>query len=115
VFVNVLFDEDDVKLQWYDPTSDPSLNDQYMFKERISVDTSTLVILRATYDPSNYMLDQKNIWTVTDEDDKTVLRVFNDTVLYVFNETGKYDVRVEAYDSWGNLRQQDFEGLINVT
>lgn len=115
IFMNVLFDQKKVIEQWYDP-SDGLLNGYfYPYDTAINIDPSTLVILRAEYDPSNYMLDQKNIWTVKEHESGDILmRVFNDTVFYVFDVFGNYDVTAEAYDSFGNLREQVFEGLIRV-
>ena len=116
VFMNILFDQDKVIEQWYDPSDGLINNTYYPFDTAIDVDVSTLVILRASYDPSNYMLDQKNIWTIRNNDeDRILMRVFNDTVFYIFDASGTYDVTAEAYDSFGNLRKQVFEGLITVS
>ena len=87
----------------------------YPFDHSIELDISTFVILRAEYDPSNYMLNQKNIWTITNADtDELIMQVWNDTVSYIFDEAGEYDVQVESYDSFGNLKTQLFEGLIKI-
>ena len=62
------------------------------------------------------MLNQKNIWTVTDHDTQDIIfRVHNKVVPFIFTDPGIYDVRVEAYDSFGNLKTQSFEGLITVS
>lgn len=115
VMMNMLFDQDIVNQQWYDGSAN-LINSEYYYNSRsIDVDASTLVILNALYDSSNYMLNQQNIWTVTNSIDKTILfRVFNQSVPYIFNEIGQYDVTVESYDSYGNLAKKTFEGFINV-
>ncbi|NJO87882.1 MAG: hypothetical protein HC831_02165 [Chloroflexia bacterium] len=116
VYVNLLFDHDKINQQWYD-SSDGLIESKYFYPydTAIEVDVSTLVILRATYDPSSYMLNQKNLWTITDHKSKDVLmRVFNDSIFYIFDEEGTYDIKAEAYDSFGNLGYQNFEGLIKV-
>jgi len=117
VYINVLFDQEDVLDQWYDPSTDGYLvsGPFYPRTKSITIDISTLVILDSYYDPSNYMLNQKNIWTVTDnENDDILFRVHNKSVPYIFEEAGTYNVQIEAYDSYGNLKIQYFEGLIIV-
>jgi hypothetical protein len=115
VFVNVLFDQEKVNAQWYNP-SDGLFNDSfYFFEKPIIVDTSTLVILKSQYDSSTYMLNHKNIWTVKENISKDIVfKVYNDVVPYVFNTNGYYDVVCEAYDSYGNLEKKTYEGLIHV-
>lgn len=117
VYVNVLFDQEKVLDQWYDPSTDAYLvtGPMYPHAKSITVDPSTLVILDAYYDPSTYMFGQKNIWTVYNHEDESILfRVFNENVPYVFNDSGTYDVQVEAYDRYGNLKLKRFDGLIIV-
>jgi hypothetical protein len=117
VYVNILFDQEKVLDQWYDPSTDMGLvtGPFYPYAKSITVDTSTLIILDTFYDPSDYMLNQKNIWTVTERDSGDILfRVHNKTVPYIFDEIGTYNVQVEAYDSYGNLKTQYWEGLIKV-
>jgi hypothetical protein len=100
----LLFDTDLVNSQWYDSSSNLVNSDFYYFKDMVSVDISTLVIIRSLYDSSTYMLNQKNIWSVYDNDTrKLVFRVYNDSIPYVFNETNNYNIEVESYDSYGNL------------
>jgi len=61
------------------------------------------------------MLDQHNIWTVINHDeDKMIFKVFNESVPFVFNQTGVYDVQVESFDKYGNLKTQVWEGLVKV-
>ena len=118
VYVNILFDQEKVLDQWYDPSTDMGLvsGPYYPYAKAITIDPSTLVILDAFYDPSTYMLDQKNIWTVIDHDtDDIIFRVHNKSVPYIFTDPGTFDVQVEAYDSYGNLKLQYFEGLITVS
>ena len=79
------------------------------------MDVSTLVILKAVFDPSTYLINQKNIWTVKDNLTKDVVfKVFNDSVPYIFNKDGYYDVLLESYDIYGNLSSKNYEGLLNV-
>ena len=115
VFVNVLFDQEKVNAQWYNP-SDGLFNDSfYFFEKPIIVDTSTLVILKSQYDSSTYMLNHKNIWTVKENISKDIVfKVYNDVVPYVFNTNGYYDVVCEVFDQYGNLSKKTYEGLINV-
>ena len=117
VFVNILFDQQLVLDQWYDPSTDGYLvtGPFYPYTSSITIEPSTLVILDTFYDPSTYMLNQKNIWTVKEkESDNILFRVYNKSVPYIFTEPGVFDVQVEAYDSHGNLKLQYFEGLIIV-
>jgi len=116
VFLNILFDQETVLKQWYDPSTDNLIDTEfYPFDHSIELDISTLVIFKAEYDSSNYMLNQKNIWTIRERtSDTLVMRVHNFIVPYIFNESGEYDVQIEAYDSFGNLKKQIFEGLISI-
>jgi hypothetical protein len=118
VYVNILFDQEKVLDQWYDPSTDGGLvtGPFYPYAQSITVDLSTLVILDTYYDPSNYMLNQKNIWTVSQRETGDILfRVYNKSVPYIFDEAGIFNVTVEAYDQFGNLKKQSWEGLITVT
>lgn len=117
VYVNVLFDQELVLDQWYDPSTDGYLvtGPFYPYAKSITVDISTLVILDAFYEPSSYMLNQKNIWTVKEHNsDKILFKVFNESIPFIFTIPGIYDVTVEAYDKYGNLKIQTFDGLIEV-
>jgi hypothetical protein len=117
VFVSLLFDEDRAIDQWYDPSTDGYLVSDpfYPRAKSVTIDPSTLVILDSYYDPSNYMLDQKNIWTVIEKETREILfRVHNKIVPYIFQDSGIWDVQLEAYDRYGNLKTQYFEGLITV-
>lgn len=115
VLLNVLFEQEPVNDQWYN-ASDNLINSEYYYHpESITVDVSTLVILRAIYDPSIYLLNQKNIWQLIEHDSSTIVfKVFNDSVPYIFNEAGRYDVECTSYDSFGNAIYKKYEGLINV-
>jgi hypothetical protein len=42
------------------------------------------------------------------------MKVFNNTVPFIFNNPGSYDVIAESYDKYGNLKRQEFEGLILI-
>jgi hypothetical protein len=115
VVVNILFDQDIVNDQWYNPSDNLVNNTFYYHPEAINVDVSTLIILKGTYDSSNYLLNQKNIWQVTHTDSSTILfKVFNDNVPYIYNQVGTYNVECTSYDSFGNAITKKFEGLINV-
>lgn len=117
VYVNVLFDQKRVLDQWYDPSTDGYLitGPFYPYTNSITIEPSTLVFLDTFYDPSDYMLDQKNIWTVSEKESNDILfRVHNKSVPYIFTEPGVFDVTAEAYDKFGNLKTQTFEGLIIV-
>jgi hypothetical protein len=115
VVINILFDQDYVNEQWYDPSDNLVNSNFYLYNEAITVDVSTLVIFKSLYDVSNYMLDQHNVWTVRNHDpNQIVFKVFNESVPFVFNQTGIYDVQVESFDKYGNLKTQVWEGLIKV-
>ena len=117
VYVNLPFDQEPVRDQWYDPSDNGVLitTNYYSHDESITIDTSTMVILTANYDPSTYLLNQKNVWTVRERNsDRLIFETHNYRVPYIFNETGVYDVNVESYDSYGNLKSRSFEGLITV-
>lgn len=115
VLINVLFDQELVNDQWYN-ASDNLVNSVFYYHSNpVIVDVSTLVILRALYDSSTYLLNQKNIWTVINHDASTILfKVFNESVAYIFNQIGTYDVECIAYDSYGNAIVKKYEGLIDV-
>ena len=116
VFVNLLFDHEIAIAQWYDPSSGDLTTgkDFWGFQTPIRIEEGTLVILEGAFPESGYMLDQKNIWTVRKRGGGILFRVFNPWVFYVFNEAGVYDVTLEAYDSFGNLKSKTSEGLIEV-
>ena len=104
VFMNILFDHDIINYLWYDPSSDAISPKFYYYPRYINIDTSTFVILRADYDSSDYMLNQKNIWTVRWHDTNEVyFRVFNYSVPFVFYPSGHYILESESYDKHGNL------------
>jgi hypothetical protein len=116
VFQDILFDQDIVRENWYDPSIiTPFITTAYYpFKYSITLDPSTIVILRSVYDPSLYMLNQKNIWEIKEHDSSDLLmRVYNEAVPFVF-PTGFFNINVKSYDSFGNLKEQDFEGLIKI-
>jgi len=117
VYVNVLFDQERVVDQWFDPSTDGALvtGPYYPRTNSITIEPSTLVILDTFYDPSNYILGQKNIWTVKEKtSDQILFRVFNKQVPFIFTDPGIWDVQVESYDKFGNLKTQYYEGLIIV-
>lgn len=104
IYMNVPFDQEKVNDQWYDPSMGLINSDFYMYEKAITTDVSTLVILRALYEPSTYLLNQRNIWTVREnETNKMLFKVFNESIPYVFDETGNYIITAESYDSYGNL------------
>jgi len=115
VIINILFDQDQVNKQWYN-VSDNLINSEFYYHpEPIVVDVSTLVILKSVYDNSTYLLNQKNIWTVYyNLTDTILMKVYNESVPYVFDTSGYYDVKVESYDSYGNIITKMYEGLIKV-
>lgn len=104
IYENILFDEELINDYWYDPSTYNVSYRYYYHDVFVDIDTSTFIILKAEYDPSNYMLNQKNIWTARYNDDNTVyFKVFNYLVPYVFDSSRYYSVSVESYDSYGNL------------
>lgn len=114
-FISIDFDQERVINQWYDPSDNMINTEFYPFNHAIELDVSTLVIFKSEYDSSNYMLNQKNIWEIKrNEDNDLILRTHNFAVPYIFNELGTYDIQVESYDKYGNLKTQLFEGLITI-
>ena len=115
--INILFDHDYVNEQWYDSSVNSVF---YYYNSPITVDVSTLVIIKtqfdvSTYDSSTYLLNQKNMWTLKENISKnTIFKVFNESVPFIFDTSGYYDVEIESYDSYGNLASKTYEGLINV-
>lgn len=108
-FMNIQFDHDRINDMWYDPSLNLVNSEFYYYDKAIEVDTSTLVILRAEYDPSNYMLNQKNIWTARYvNNNATYFRVFNQSVPILFQDSVNFNISVESYDSYGNLIQELF-------
>jgi len=117
VFQDIPFNQDIVRENWYDPSIiTPFITmTYYPFKYSITLDPSTIVILRSVYDPSLYMLNQKNIWEIKEHDSSDLLmRVYNEVVPYIFTNEGDFDINVKSFDSFGNLKEQDFEGLIKI-
>ena len=111
----VLFDQEKVNEQWYDVSDNLIENKFYYYTKPIIVDVSTLVILKAFYDSSTYLLDQKNIWTVKEHESQNIIfKVWNNSVPYIFDASGYYDITAESYDSYGNLSIKTYDGLIKV-
>jgi len=108
VYMNILFDHDKINYLWYDSSTDLIPEKFYYYPLYVIIETSTFIILKTDYDPSNYMLNQKNIWTVKWHDTKEVyFRVFNKSVPFVFDPSGHYILEVESYDKHGNLIKSD--------
>lgn len=108
IITNKLFDEETVNNRWYNVSDNLHYKTFYYHKNYIIVDTSTLIILRSLYDSSNYMLNQKNIWTAINKDTSTIVfKVFNNDVPYIFNASDNYEIFCESYDSFGNLIKSD--------
>jgi len=111
--INMQFDQSKSNIEWYDSSVNGSSYKKY--SNPIIADTSTFVILTTGFDPSTYIKDQKNIWTVRYNESKDILfRAHNKDVPYQFSEKGYYDVEVESYDSFGNITSINCEGLINI-
>ena len=114
VLINSDFDQEKVLSQWYDSSININSN-YYYYDKAISIDSSTLVILQAQFEPSTYLENQKNIWKINQSIDNDLeMIVFNDAVPYRFYDQGYHDILVESYDKHGNLSTKDFPGLINV-
>jgi hypothetical protein len=103
--MNLPFNHETIINNWYD--NEDLINAPFYYYDKVTtVDISTLVILRAEYDNSNYMLNQKNIWTIRDADTgELVARVHNKDVPYIFGTDTNYDISVETYDYYGNLKR----------
>jgi len=111
VMLNVLFDQEYVSDQWYDPSDNLANNTFYYHDKPIQVNAGSLVIIKAEYDSSTYMLNQKNIFTIKENISKDiVLRVFNESTPFVFDVS----IIAESYDLYGNLSTKVYEGLIKV-
>jgi len=103
-YINIPFDQEIINSRWYDPSLNLVNGPFYFHKIYVAVDINTLTLLRALYDPSNYMLNQKNIWTARSNDTGyLVFRVFNLDVPIVFGAIDNYIIDCESYDSYGNL------------
>lgn len=115
VMINILFDHNYVNNQWYDPSDNLVNSNYYYYDETITIDISTLVILQSKYDDDNYLLNQKNVWTIRENATQDIImKVFNDSVPFIFDVSGYYDVIVDSYDSYGNLSITTYEGLIKI-
>lgn len=115
VMINILFDHDYVNGNWYDGSTNLVNSNFYFYNEPITVDPGTLILLQSKYVDDNYMLDQKNIWTIYDNySNDMIMKVYNDTVPFVYDTSGYYDVTVESYDKFGNLSTKTYEGLIHI-
>lgn len=116
VMLNIDFGQEYVADQWYDPSISLNKDVYYYHNDVITITAGTYVLLRALYDSSTYMLNQKNMFTVKENISKNVIfKVFNESVPFVFDTPGTYDVIAESYDSYGNLSSKTWEGLIKVT
>ncbi len=115
VIMNILFDQDKIINQWYNTSDNLIFGDFFPYDQTIDIDVSTLVIFNAIYDSPNYIMNQKNIWTITKfENNELLMRVFNNSIFYIFDEIGTYNITAESYDYYGNLKTKTFEGLIRV-
>jgi len=104
VYMNILFDHSRINSLWYNPSLNLINSDFYYYQNYIDVDLSTLVILRAEYDSSTYMIGQRNIWTATDLNTGDIFfKVYNDSVPILFGDVTNYDINVRSYDIYGNL------------
>jgi len=113
---NIPFNIDYVNFQWYDPSTDSLLIDSsfWRYDKPIVVDVSTLVVLRSEYDPSSYLTNQRNIWTITKHGGPTVMKVWNDSVPFIWNNSGIYSITVESFDNRGNSAISIWDGFLNV-
>lgn len=116
-YINLPFDPDNLIDSWYDPSTDFALIDTslYGYSRSLNVDISTLVIFDSWYDPSNYLLNGRNIWSMFRNKDKSLIfRINNKSFPYIFRDSGVFDIQIESYDSFGNIKTKYFEGLITV-
>jgi hypothetical protein len=102
-YMNIPFDHDKINNAWYDPSMNMVFGPFYYYTDSIFVDISTLVILRAEYNDSNYLLNQKNIWTANYSNGDTYFKVYNDSVPIIFSSSDNFTIKVESYDIYGNL------------
>jgi len=55
---------------------------------------------------TSYMLNQKNIWTIRNAKTKELIaRVHNKDIPIIFEDDIEYDIGVESYDYYGNLKR----------
>lgn len=102
--MNIPFSHENVVDQWYKSSIGILAPKYYYRKNEITIDSSTLIVLVSEYADNNYMLNQKNVWTVTNAyTGELIFRVYNKEILYMFNEADVYDIKVESYDAYGNL------------
>jgi hypothetical protein len=114
-YVNIPFNQEDVLEQWGANAQFHYTWSQYRYTGRIQIDVSSLLVLDSTYDDTNYMINQRNIWTVHNAaDSKLIMKVWNNQLVYVFDEIGEYNIKSESYDSYGNLKSTTFEGMVTV-
>jgi len=116
-FYSTDFQHDKVLDQWYDVSTDASLisGNFYYINSPVVIEPSTLLILDSYYDPSDYLLDTNTIWTVRDRvDGKVLFRAYNRSVPFIYVDSGIWDVMIEVYDRYGNLKKNYTEGLITV-
>lgn len=117
MYENILFDQELINEHWYDP----SIYDvsAIYYKHNIYVDladTSTFVIFKSEFDPSDYMLNPKNIWTARyNNDNKIYFKVYNNVIPYTFDSSNYYSLGVETYDNYGNISQNVDNLIIRVS
>lgn len=113
---NIPFDQEYVNYQFYDPSTDYSLIDSsfWGYNKPITVDISTLILLRSEYDTSTYLTEQRNVWTITRHNDKLIMKVWNEAVPFIYDREGVYSVTVESYDNRGNAIINSYDGLLNI-
>jgi len=115
-YVNIPFDQEEVLRQWGENAQYNTEGDYYSYNQFINIDVSSLLVLDATYNVAGYMLNHRNVWTIRNtNDNQLVMKVWNNQLVYVFDEIGTYNVKGEAYDSYGNLRGELFEGMVTVS
>lgn len=113
-YTNIDFEHNFVEDNWFNPY-DISLNNFYPSQTILDLDSSANVILSSQFDISNYMINQNNIWYITEgEDEKLIMKVYNNYVPFVYDVSGNYNVMVESYDKYGNLSYKKFKGLIKL-
>jgi hypothetical protein len=87
----------------------------WRYDKAITVDISSLILLRAEYDSSTYLNGQKNIWDINKySDGRKLMRVWNDSVPFIYSLPDTYSITVESYDIRGNSIINTFDGFLKV-
>ena len=109
-FEKYLFDKENILDNWVDKSQFKNI--LYVYNNVNSHYFEKLIIKDLFKD--EYLKGQKNIWEIYNhKTGELICQLYNDCVSYLFNY-GLYDVKLKAYDIFGNTITQKKEGIVNI-